>query len=227
MYYDKYIKYKKKYLTLKDLIIGGSKCIEYSQSESFINVLNKNNTVQLVSLPEGGADAFPAYGGYPTNKRAQSIFGNQFSSVLENLLNGNMIILNLQVTNSGDKHAIFLYFDNNTLELWNSNGLDMGEKSTEFIDEMIDYLMLYINNHKTSKKKIKFINSTININNVGEGNCDALALYYALLRSESYEAGEQIYCIDWNKKNIGLLNKAIVSKNIYNLKENIDNYFTF
>lgn len=65
-----------------------------------------------------------------------------------------------------------------------------------------------------------------NINHFDGGHCDALSLFYAILRQEGYERAQDIYTIDWkNSANIKRLNTYIKQNKIEELKNFEDNDF--
>ena len=240
-YYNKYQKYKLKYIIEKKSsnkqikintkrISGGEKCINYTQSESFIKFTNnvKNNNSKLANMyiksyPGSGYKSFPAHNGYPSDIRGRENFGKQFDGIIKDLLDkdkNNIIILSLQVTNESDKHAFLFYFDKikNNLEIFDSNGecSSHGDNTYNFLIHMVEYIENEIN--KTRKKKIDIITSDKNINLQDSGHCDALTLFYAILRKNSYKNAQKLFTINWEKpKNIKLLNCYIKKKDISNL----------
>ena len=75
---------------------------------------------------------------------------------------------------------------------------------------MKDYLETELN--KTTTQKIKIINYDENIN-ILDSTLDALSLFYAILRKESYKKAQSLFLINWKKpKNIKLLNYYIRKK---------------
>lgn len=220
----------------KKRIFTGEKSITYNESESFINIFNSNQNqyniytnkkcTYIKSYPSSGDKSFSAYNGYPLHIRGKEKFGEQFNNIIEDLMNYNknyIIILSLQTTNEGDKHAFLIYFDKkyNILELFDSNGSNNnshGEKTKSFLKNMKYYLETELNKRTTGK--IKIINYDKNINILDTGHCDALSLLYAILRKQSYKKAQSLFLINWKKsKNIKLLNYYIRKKKISSLQE--------
>ena len=227
--YQKYLKYKKKYLAIKKHLRGGGECIEEKESVAFTNAVNKKYLPYIKSLPEDRSTSYPAMDGYPINKRQQKNFPNQFKDVLKFLEKGNILNLTLQTnppTHAITKHSILLYFDqenkeNKKIELWDSNGYCLGTKTWTYLEKLLDHL------ETTLKAPRKVSNEPDhNINHFGGGHCDALSLFYAVLRQEGYEKAQDIYTIDWTKSaNIKNLNTYIREGKIEELKNFEDNGF--
>tara|TARA_B100001173_G_scaffold282470_1_gene267350 strand:+ start:375 stop:1079 length:705 start_codon:yes stop_codon:yes gene_type:complete len=222
--------------TNKKHISTGEKSITYNESESFINIFNSNQNqyniytnkkcTYIKSYPTSGDESFSAYNGYPLYIRGKENFGKQFDNIIKDLLDNTknyIIILSLQITNEGDKHAFLIYFDKkyNRLELFDSNGSNSnshGKNTKSFLKNMKDYLETELN--KTTTQKIKIINYDENINILDTGHCDALSLFYAILRKESYKKAQSLFLINWKKpKNIKLLNYYIRKKKISSLQK--------
>ena len=225
--YQKYLKYKKKYLAIKKHLRGGGECIGEKESNVFINaVKNKKYLPSIKSLPEDRSKSYPAMDGYPTNLRQQEIFPNQFEDVLKFLKEGNILNLTLQTnppTRPITKHSILLYFNQkkNTIELWDSNGYCLGPKTWIYLEKLLDYL-----ENTLKAKRIVSNESHHNINHLDGGHCDALSLFYAVLRQNGYYRAQDIYTIDWtNKANIKNLNTYIRESKIEELKNFENNGF--
>ncbi len=218
--YQKYLKYKKKYLAIKKHLRGGGESIGENESDVFTNAVNNKKYLPYIkSLPEDRSKSYPAMNGYPTNKRLQTIFPNQFEDVLKFLKKGFILNLTLQTnppTLPITKHSILLYFDQeeNTIELWDSNGYCLGVNTWSYLEGLLNHL------EKTLKaKRIVSNQPHHNINHFGGGHCDALSLFYAVLRQVDYERAQYIYNIDWtNSANIKKLNKYIREGKIEELK---------
>jgi len=229
--YQKYLKYKKKYLAIKKHLRGGCECIGEEQSRSFMEKVNKKYTPYIKPLPENMNDIpFQAYLGFHDEVEAvdtslrRSTRGtglNPFKKIVKKLKDDNIINLTLQVTGNSDKHAILLYFDEErkVIELWDSNGYCLGLKTWGYLEKLLEYLR----NNIIEGKSVDYVVSNEehhNINHLGKGHCDALTLFYAILRQCSYERAQDIYKIDWNKlANIKTLNTYIEQNKIEELKD--------
>ena len=225
--YQKYLKYKKKYLTIKKHLRGGGECIEENESDVFINAVNKKYLPSIKSLPEDRADSYPAMNGYPKNKRQQAIFNDQFKDILKFLKKGNILNLTLQTNlpiHDITKHSILLYYDleDKTLELWDSNGYKEEGMCYDYVTNMLDYLIQELDGECI----IGYTELEDTINHFGGGHCDALSLFYAILRQEGCEKAQTIYTINWeNKENIKRLNTYIKQNKIEALKNFKNNGF--
>ena len=229
--YQKYLKYKKKYLAIKKHLRGGCECIGEERSRSFMEKVNANYTPYIKPLPENMNDIpFQAYLGFPDEVEAvdtslrRSTRGtslNPFKKIVEELKDDNIINLTLQVTENSDKHAILLYFDEErkVIELWDSNGYCFGLKTWGYLEKLLEYLQ----NNIIEGESVDYVVSNEehhNINHIGKGHCDALTLFYAILRQGGYEKAQYIYKIDWTKlANIKTLNTYIKQNKIEELKD--------
>ena len=229
--YQKYLKYKKKYLAIKKHLRGGCECIGEERSRSFMEKVNANYTPYIKPLPENMNDIpFQAYLGFPDEVEAvdtslrRSTRGtslNPFKKIVEELKDDNIINLTLQVTENSDKHAILLYFDKErkVIELWDSNGYCFGLKTWGYLEKLLEYLQ----NNIIEGESVDYVVSNEehhNINHIGKGHCDALTLFYAILRQGGYEKAQYIYKIDWTKlANIKTLNTYIKQNKIEELKD--------
>ena len=228
--YQKYLKYKKKYLNAKK-IYGGGDCITERESRSFMEFVNKTHEPEIIPVPRSmNDDPLPAYLGIPdfgeevpTTKRRSSRNPkkSEYENIKKLLIDDNILNLTLQVTDKCDKHSILLYFDqeNNEIELWDSNGYCLGDNTWAYLETLLNYLK------KNLEAEPIVSNETHhNINHFGGGHCDALSLFYAVLRQEGYERAQDIYTIDWtNSANIKNLNTYIKEKKIVELKNFEDN----
>tara|TARA_B110001452_G_scaffold255616_1_gene248222 strand:- start:10937 stop:11680 length:744 start_codon:yes stop_codon:yes gene_type:complete len=232
--YQKYLKYKKKYLAIKKHLRGGCECIGEERSRSFMEKVNANYTPYIKPLPENMNDIpFQAYLGFPDEVEAvdtslrRSTRGtslNPFKKIVEELKDDNIINLTLQVTENSDKHAILLYFnkerkERKVIELWDSNGYCLGLKTWGYLEKLLEYLR----NNIIEGESVDYVVSNEehhNINHIGKGHCDALTLFYAILRQGGYEKAQYIYKIDWTKlANIKTLNTYIKQNKIEELKD--------
>lgn len=249
IFYQKYRKYKKKYLITSQN--GGVKKTEqgvkpkYPKLESlkseislsFISNAVKND-LHIKSLPQAHKLPFKAYLGAPSK---MSSFESEMKDVIVYLKKGYFVNLTLQVSKECDKHAVLLYFDEelNRIELWDSNGYCHGVNTFSYLESVLGYVRDNIKEGET----IDYIVSEgdeLNINRIGDGHCDALTLFYVVLRNQSYEYGQNIYQILWTdktdlgKKNMLLLNDYLKKKDItslmnlarFNNLEEIEKYFT-
>ena len=232
--YQKYLKYKKKYLAIKKHLRGGCECIGEERSRSFMEKVNANYTPYIKPQPENMNDIpFQAYLGFPDEVEAvdtslrRSTRGtslNPFKKIVEELKDDNIINLTLQVTENSDKHAILLYFnkerkERKVIELWDSNGYCFGLKTWGYLEKLLEYLR----NNIIEGESVDYVVSNEehhNINHIGKGHCDALTLFYAILRQGGYEKAQYIYKIDWTKlANIKTLNTYIKQNKIEELKD--------
>ena len=141
-----------------------------------------------------------------------------YQNIIKLLKNNHILNLTLQVTPDCKKHSIILYFDqeHNTIELWDSNGYDHGPKTSSYLEKLLDYLETNI---EVEVVRVVSNEEHHNINHFDEGHCDALSLFYAILRQEGYERAQDIYTIDWNNSaNIKILNTYIKEYKIEKLK---------
>tara|TARA_B100001564_G_scaffold73085_1_gene58115 strand:+ start:753 stop:1652 length:900 start_codon:yes stop_codon:yes gene_type:complete len=254
--YQKYLKYKKKYLTAKKHLGGGKeklstslkpkyprlKSISADNSFSFIKNAEKKN-IKIKSLPEGYKLPFKAYLGAPAKI---SSFENEMRNVLKYLKLGYLVNLTLQVSDESDKHAVLFYFDQDKkrIELWDSNGYGHGPLTRAYLESVLGHIRTNI----IEGESVNFVVSDKpyqNINLLGAergedaGHCEALTLLYAVLRSISYDYAQNIYKISWENNNLGkknmlLLNSYIQKKDYdslsklskFNDLELIGEYFT-
>jgi len=226
--YQKYLKYKKKYLNAKK-IYGGGESIKDDRSRLFMKLVNKTYRPEIKPVPEDiYAKPLPAYSGSPDfevenpEQRRSTRVPNldTYQNIIKLLKNNNILNLNLQVTPDCKKHSILLYFDKerNTIELWDSNGYCHGPKTWSYLEKLLDYLETNIE-EEVEVARVVSNEEHHNINHLGEGHCDALSLFYAILRQEGYERGQDIYTVDWkNSANIKRLNTYIKENKIKELK---------
>ena len=230
--YQKYLKYKIKYLTMKNRLRGGGKQISTSlkpnypslksisadNSLSFISNVEKNNNIHIKSLPEEYKLPFKAYLGVPAKL---SDFEAEMKNVLKYLKEGYLVNLTLQVSDESDKHAVLLYFDKKLkrIELWDSNGYGHGPKTRAYLEHVLEYTR----DNMIKGQTLDYIVSDEPQHNInllsaqrGEdaGHCEALTLLYAVLRSVSYEFAQKIYGISWKNNNLGKKNMLLLNSYI-------------
>jgi hypothetical protein len=183
--------------------------ISYHESESFIKYANQHR-FPIKSYPETGEKSLPAYLGFPQNKRQQKQLITRLTELIPFILNEFYLILSFQVTSEGDKHALLISYHKKTLEIFDSNGFQLGNKTLDYINNLINFLSdkLKVENVYLSNKVIH------NINLIGSGHCDALTLLYIILRHTSLKMAEKIYQMDWNQTNITRLNSYLKKKQI-------------
>ena len=125
-------------------------------------------------------------------------------------------MLNLLINTDSQKHSMLLVLDKNkqeyTLELFDSNGqLDdcfFEVNVLNLIKMMIPILEIKLD------AKVSFVEvraGLSNINIVGNGNCDALTLYYASIRSKlsMYHTNDILDQSPMSKQRISVINRNI------------------
>lgn len=237
--YQKYQKYKNLYLLKKNNNKNLEetndsskpnypllKSISSNNSLSFISEANKAG-IPIISLPTNQYLRIPPY--QTDIPFSQITFEKDMEDVIKYLKEGYFVNLTLIVKSDGDKHAILLYFDKklNKIELWDSNGYSQGKKTRVYLETVIGYIRVNIIekeelDFKISDKSDNNINLLIASRNEDAGHCDALTLLYIILRSQSYEHGQNIYKISWTNNNLGkknmlLLNAYIKKRDIVSL----------
>mgnify|MGYP006117573409 CR=1 FL=1 len=252
VYYQKYLKYKKKYLLKK----GGGKSKantslkpDYPKLDSISDIVSKsfmekatNAKIPIIYLPTNNYLDTPPYQTFLSAKNKEienetymeyytnsenftKKFRTDMKDILKYLNKDYFVNVTLIVNHTSEKHAILLYFDKgrNRIELWDSNGYSHGDLTTDYLETVLGYIRFNV----IDEEEIDVIVSNEannNINHLDDGHCDALTLLYAVLRSESYERGQDIYTISWGKNNKGkknmlLLNAYIQKKNICELTD--------
>ena len=222
--YNKYMKIKK--VINKSRIYGGNESLKHLDGLNFANYLNKSckkKCIQIKLHPdESGVESFKSYLGFPTTKRAQATFKQQFNKIVDDLIDGHMTLLSLLIDDKSGKHALLLYFDKKAknLEVIDTNG-KLSEQNTIFENYDFIYNMIISIQEELSARTNKSISITEieeNINLQDGGHCDALSYFYAVLRKESKSLSNKIFSINWRKpENIKKLNAYIKSKNINSL----------
>lgn len=201
-----------------------SKCITHQESEAYVKKMVSSG-IPILNPPI----FIQAYGRRSSlSKRQLHFLAETIVLGLEDLMKKDVFpvfyMLNLVVTEDGNKHSMMLCLDKNeknqySLELFDSNGtLDPSRGWDAFVYPLVmdakDIL------EQELEQKVKFVEvrkSKESINNFGTGNCDALSLYYAVLRSK-YTLAKVNSKLDKPKmdnKRTTQINKAIQKKQLF------------
>tara|TARA_Y100000389_G_C17452154_1_gene515608 strand:- start:259 stop:876 length:618 start_codon:yes stop_codon:yes gene_type:complete len=204
-----------------------SKCIDQRQSERYISKMS-NEGVSILNPPS----FIKAYINYKSLSARQKTFeANTIATALLNALDDTpfprFYMLNLIIDLNSNKHAMLLVLDYNktenvyTLELFDSNGdMSTDEGYEGFVYSLVRDVKLLLEKH-FNKSTVNFIEvrqdkSSINV--VGDGNCDALVIYFASLRhNNDLETAEQILDNDdMDAQRMRRINEAILNKQSLN-----------
>jgi hypothetical protein len=202
-----------------------SKCITQQQSEKYSSFLF-NSGVPILN-PSTFLKAYNNYNNLSIRQKTHE--ANNIASGLLNTLSGTIFprfyMLNLIIDKNSNKHAMLVVLDfneqtqNYTLELFDPNGDMNPEDGYEgFAYSLVQDTREIL--EQNLKKPVEFIEirqEKPSINIFGQGNCDALVLYFVTLRYQySLEDAEKELdhnVIDIKKTN--MINKMIVKKQLF------------
>lgn len=201
-----------------------SKCITHQESEAYVKKMVSSG-IPILNPPI----FIQAYVRRSSlSKRQLHFLAETIVLGLEELMRKDVFpvfyMLNLVVTEDGNKHSMMLCLDKNkkdeySLELFDSNGtLDPSRGWDSFVYPLVLDAKNIL--EQELGKNVKFVEvrkSKESINNFGSGNCDALSLYYAVLRSK-YTLAQVNSKLDKPKmdnKRTTQINKTIQKKQLF------------